>query len=364
MTAILRVDPRSPEPEKIARAAEVLRAGGLVAFPTETVYGLGADALSAVAVRRIFEVKGRPANDPIIVHISREGELEVVAGEVPPEARELIRRFWPGPLTLVLPKSERVPSLVTAGLPTVGVRMPAHPVALALIARAGPVAAPSANLFGRPSPTRAEHVLQDLGGKIDLVLDGGPTEVGVESTVLDLSKPGRPRILRPGGVSREALEEVLGPVELAAAATTGAGVEVEGEGEGETPAEPLPSPGLLRRHYAPRAKLLLFDGPEALPKMVKLLEELSDRGERVGLLAPEEHLEEVAPAAAAAGALLRSLGSLADLEGMARGLFATLRALDQEGVSYILVLAPPRREGLGLAIFDRLYKAAGSVIMS
>jgi len=225
---------------------------------------------------------------------------------------------------------------------------------LALIARAGPIAAPSANLFGRPSPTRAEHVLQDLEGKIDLVLDGGPTEVGVESTVLDLTDPGRPRILRPGGVSREALEEVLGPVELAAKA--------RGKDEKE-PTEPLPSPGLLRRHYAPRAKLLLFDGPEALPKLVKHLEELSDRGERVGLLAPEEQLEELAPAAASAGALLRSLGSLADLEGMARGLFATLRALDQEGVGYILVLAPPR-EGLGLAIFDRLYKAAGSTIIS
>jgi len=347
MTTVLKVNPRSPEPEKIAQAAGVLRAGGLVAFPTETVYGLGADALSEAAVRRIFEVKGRPANDPIIVHISREGELELVAKEVPSEARELIRRFWPGPLTLVLPKSARVPSPVTAGLPTVGVRMPAHPVALALIARAGPIAAPSANLFGRPSPTRAEHVLQDLEGKIDLVLDGGPTEVGVESTVLDLTDPGTPRILRPGGVSREALERSLGAVALAATA------EEEG---------PLPSPGLLRRHYAPRARLLLFGGADqdrAAAQLRETLHRLVAGGKSVGVLVPEEFL----PLFRDEPALLRALGALRDLEAMARGLFAALRELDRAGVTHILALAPPR-EGLGLAVFDRLLKAAGGELLT
>ena len=365
MTHVLRVDPHSPEPEKISQAAEVIRSGGLVAFPTETVYGLGADALSTEAVRRIFEAKGRPLRDPIIVHISREEELELVAREVPLEAEGLIRRFWPGPLTLVLPKSERVPSLVTAGLPTVGVRMPVHRVARALIARAGPIAAPSANLFGRPSPTRAEHVLQDLEGRIELLLDGGPTTVGVESTVLDLTSSGPPRILRPGGVSREALEEVLGEVKLAAMTMTmtvaDSEADEEEEEEGEEELRPLPSPGMMKRHYAPRARLFLFNGAEALPKMRELLDELVGKGERVGLLVPQEHLDRFDPLPA--GAVLRNLGSLADLEGMAKALFASLREIDGEEVSSILVLAPPR-EGLGLAIFDRLYKAAGSRVIS
>jgi L-threonylcarbamoyladenylate synthase len=265
-TAVFAIDPNAPDPAVLARAAAVLRAGGLVAFPTETVYGLGANALDAAAVGRIFAAKGRPANNPLIVHVADEVGARQVAADWPPSAARLAGRFWPGPLTLVLPKAAAVPDAVTAAGPTVAVRVPAHPVALALLRAAGiPVAAPSANRSTQLSPTRAEHVLRGLDGRIDLVLDGGPTPGGIESTVLDLTAV-PPRLLRPGLVPPTALEAVIGPVARAAPVA-------------EPGAAPLPSPGLMPRHYAPRKPLECVEG-DALSRV----RELAATGERVGWL--------------------------------------------------------------------------------
>lgn len=330
----------------IAQAAAILRDGGLVAFPTETVYGLGADALDAEAVRSIFIAKGRPANDPLIVHVASESALaEVVAG-IPPAALTLIKRFWPGPLTLVLPRAACVPQIVTAGGETVAVRMPAHPVALALLQAFGtPIAAPSANRFGHVSPTLAEHVLADLDGAIDLILDGGPTNIGVESTVLTLlTDP--PTILRPGGVSREALIAVLGEVHVLDRPLL--------------PTEIAPAPGTLFQHYAPRAKLTLYQGTRqaTLQAMREAAINLHAQGLRVGLLLAEEDLAGFADLPAT----LQSAGSQQAPAEIARQLFAALRALDQNGVQVILA-RDFGAAGLGLAIRDRLTRAAGGDVI-
>src|SRR6266511_1173404 len=230
--------------DAVRRAAEVIRAGGLVAFPTETVYGLGADALSAAAVTRIFEAKERPRGNPLIVHLADLSALEEVVARVPARVEDMARRFWPGPLTLVLPRAPAVPLVTTGGLETVAVRVPAHPVAQALLhAASRPIAAPSANRSGRPSPTRAEHVREDLDGRIEIILDGGPTPVGVESTVLDMtSEP--PTLLRPGGVTLEELTDCLGEV------------GVLGSDDEEAAGR---SPGLRYRHYAPRAQVIIVE---------------------------------------------------------------------------------------------------------
>jgi L-threonylcarbamoyladenylate synthase len=344
-TQVLVVRPTDPEPELIAQAAAVIRRGGLVAFPTETVYGLGADALSADAVARIFAAKGRPPHDPIIVHVADPAALTRVAREVPEVARRLAERFWPGPLTLVLPRAEAVPPIVTAGRDTVAVRCPDHPVALALIrAAATPIAAPSANRFGHTSPTTAQHVLDDLGGRIDLVLDAGPTPIGVESTVLDLTRD-VPTILRPGGLPREALEEVLGPVAVLERAPASE--------------EGLPSPGLLPRHYAPRAGLHLFTGPPeaVLGAMRREAEAQVAAGRRVGLLVANED----AAAFADLDLVVEAVGPAGDLEVVARRLFGALRALDARRVEVILARDFGAR-GLGLAIRDRLRRAADRVV--
>src|SRR5262249_19767115 len=247
-TEVLPVDPRHPDPAVIERAAELLRRGEVVAFPTETVYGLGANALDEAAVRRVFEAKGRPANNPLIVHVTHAEQAVGLTGDWPEAAAKLAARFWPGPLTLVLPRSPRVPDVVTAGGPTVAVRMPAHPVAFGLIRAAGvPLAAPSANRSGELSPTRAEHVLVSLGGRIPLILDGGPTTGGIESTVVDVT--GTPvRLLRPGLVSVADLERIVGPLAVPSPLDTS-----------ETA---LPSPGMLSRHYAPRTPVTLVDEGE------------------------------------------------------------------------------------------------------
>lgn len=344
MTRILNIDAHRPDPRFIAKAAAVLRAGGLVAFPTETVYGLGADGLNPAAVARIFEAKERPPTDPLILHIAEPEALASLVLEVPQAARELANRFWPGPLTLVLPKRPVVPDIVTAGLPTVAVRMPAHPVALALIRAAGtPVAAPSANRFGHTSPTTAQHVLEDLGGRIDLILDAGPTPVGVESTVLDLTGP-LPTILRPGGLPREAIEAVVGPVAVRVPAQAG----------------PMPSPGMFPKHYAPRAEMVFLQGPAAWTRttMRELVARYVAEGHRVGVLIAEEDQE------ALAGLPVESvvLGPEDDLEGIARRLYEGLRELDGRGLSLILARDFGER-GLGLAIRDRLTRAAGGRVI-
>lgn len=342
-TEVLSVDRETPDPAAIARAAEVLRAGGLVAFPTETVYGLGANALDARAVRRVFEAKGRPPEDPLIVHLARAEDLDRVVRQVPALARRLAEAFWPGPLTLVLPKRPSVPPEVTAGLPTVAVRVPAHPVALALIRAADvPVAAPSANRFGRASPTSAEHVLDDLEGRVDLVLDAGPTTVGVESTVLDLTR-GTPTILRPGGVAREAIEGIAGPVVVADLTLGSAGA---------------PSPGLSASHYAVAPDLVVVECPTAaatapvLARLAELAREEAQHARRVGvLLAAEDAI------GLPADVEVRRIGSTEDLAAVARGLFAAMRELEALGVDVILARTFGL-EGLGLAIRDRLRRAA------
>jgi len=324
----------------MARAVALLRAGGTVAFPTETVYGLGANALDPAAVAKIFAAKDRPGWDPLIVHVEGHEMLARVVA-LPPALRRpaeaLMRSFWPGPLTLLLPRTAEVPDAVTAGRPLVGVRTPAHPVARELIRRAGvPVAAPSANLFGRPSPTTVAHVLTDLDGRIDAVLDGGPANVGVESTVLDL---GARAIYRPGAVTAAMISRVIGEevrvVGVAEAAEGGPGPEA------------LPSPGMGMRHYAPRARLVLVNG------QTELLEEIARHpGAEVGVMMPDGW------GFGAAGIQFR-WGPWEDAETLARLLYFGLRMLDERGVK-VIVCPVPAMGGLGEALRDRLEKAARS----
>ncbi len=331
-TEILTVDPASPDAAAIARAAACLRDGGLVAFPTETVYGLGAHALDRAAVARIFEAKGRPAADPLIVHVASFDQVCSLVTHVPVAAQTLAVRFWPGALTLVLRRSAAVPASVTAGLDTVAVRVPSHPVARALLEAVGlPIAAPSANLFSRPSPTRASHVLDDLEGRVDIILDGGPTDIGLESTVLDLAGE-VPIVLRPGAVTLEELRTVL------------AHVRVRDEAGSLAHPVALPSPGLLPKHYSPRAVLTVYEG------------DASSVGKR---------LQADAAAARAAG---RNVGVLdfgpdPDLAAVASRLFAALRELDATGVDVILARGIQTQDGLGLAIQDRLRRAAAGRIV-
>lgn len=326
----------------LERAAAILRSGGLVALPTETVYGLGANALDKAAVERIFAAKSRPAWDPVIVHVATMAMLDRLVEEIPAAARKLMEAFWPGPLTLLLKRTRAVPDVVTAGRPLVGVRMPSHPVALELIRRAGvPVAAPSANRFGHVSPTTAEHVLEDLDGRIDAVLDAGPTERGVESTVLDpLTSP--LTIYRPGAVTAEQIAEIAGPVELFR----------NTEQLRETPAEALPSPGVGLKHYAPRARLVLVEGPD-MNLCARIAEAAgAERSERLGVMLPEGIM---APPEIKS-AQIYSWGRWAAPETLAHGLYAGLRALDAAGCTVILCPLPSA-EGIGEAIRDRLLKA-------
>ena len=321
------------QPSEIEQAAKILREGGTVAFPTETVYGLGANALDEAAVAKIFAAKARPAWDPLIVHVSDQEMLASVAIATP-QAEKLIQHFWPAPLTLLLPRTPKVPDAITAGRSLIGVRMPSHPLALALIRAAGvPIAAPSANRFGHTSPTTADHVLEDLDGRIDAVLDGGPTTVGVESTVLDPNQSPM-LIYRPGAITPEMIEHVAGPVRIFQPIAA----------PQENPAS-LPSPGVGIRHYAPRAKLILVTSEEELHKQEEQL-----AGEKIGVLLPQgwtaKPSTEVFPWA-----------SWNDGEVLAQRLFAGLRDLDTRGVTTILCPLP-EASGVGLAIRDRLEKAA------
>lgn len=348
MTELITVDPASPDPRAIARAAERLRAGGLVAFPTETVYGLGVHALDRDAVRRLFEAKGRPATDPLIVHVASIADLEPLVLRVPPEARRLAVRFWPGPLTLVLPRSPIVPDEVTAGLATVAVRIPAHPVARALLDEVGlPIAAPSANLFSRPSPTLATHVLDDLDGRIDIILDAGPTTVGLESTVLDLSCE-VPTILRPGAVTADMLRVVLPRIEVG--------------GHTRDDASAMPSPGLLAKHYSPRAPLTLYEGEAAavVERMAADIRLAVAGGRTVGVIAADEDVF-----GETEGPPLRviRIGPPHELQVVASRLYAALRELDAAAVDVILARQFPSHSGLGLAVQDRLRRAAGGRII-
>jgi L-threonylcarbamoyladenylate synthase len=340
--------------QSIDRAAEILRGGGTVAFPTETVYGLGAHALDPEAVGKIFAAKQRPAWDPLIVHIGDRAMLERVARDVPENAERLMDVFWPGPLTLLLPKRAEVPDAVTAGLPRVGLRMPAHPVAQALLRTAAiPVAAPSANTFGRTSPTRADHVAEDLDGRIDAILDGGETTHGVESTVADVRDEGCV-IFRPGVVTLEQVRAVCrGTVTLRdadAAEETGADANT-----GPDAIAGAVSPGMALRHYAPRARLVLIDGDGEVQKAAfgEAARECEETGESLGLMLPDAFQLAVI----GRRARVYRWGSWADEEELAQRLYAGLRWLDATGVATILCPVPSGK-GLAVAIRDRLLKAA------
>ena len=337
-----RVNPAAPDQDIIQAAAEMIRRGRLVAFPTETVYGLGANAWDDSAVSKIFRAKGRPSNDPIIVHIAQPGQLAEIAAEIPGIASTLSRRFWPGALTLILKKQARIPANVTAGLDTVAVRMPDHPVALALLrASAVPIAAPSANQFSRPSPTTARHVIDDLQGHVDMILDGGSASIGVESTIVSLVED-VPRVLRPGGVSLEALRQIT-PEAVYRAPYLAEDVAA------------APSPGTLLKHYSPTAEVILFRG-EHDGAVFDAMRGIIAASDRVGVMALD------ADAARFAGLDVKIASLGATVDEAALRLFSALRALDKQGLDLILVRAPEPR-GLGLAVWDRLLRAAvGQVV--
>jgi L-threonylcarbamoyladenylate synthase len=354
ITKVLKVDRVRPDPDVIDEAAAALRAGKLVAFPTETVYGLGANAQDESAVARVFAAKERPATDPLIVHIAHIGQLASYASAIPPGARLLGLSFWAGPLTLILPKRPTIPDAVTAGLPSVAIRVPVHRVARALVEMAGvPIAAPSANRFSRPSPTTAEHVLADLDGRVDLILDAGPTDIGLESTIVDFTvEP--PVVRRHGGVPLERIREVLPEVESAS-------------GHGTVEAAQV-APGQLLRHYAPHAPLTLYVGDidRVIDRLGKDARSLVSSGRRVGVLAPEEDLSALAPTLAAQAAsgkvLTRPYGARSDPDRSAKVFFSALRSIDLEDVDVILATSP-HPEGLGRAIRDRLERAAEGKII-
>lgn len=346
MTRVFMINPEQPEPVVLRIAADALRRGELVAFPTETVYGLGANALDAEAVARIFQAKGRPANDPIIVHIYDLAQLYLIAQRPPAIALQLAQHFWPGALTFVLQRRPLIPANVSAGLETLAVRMPSGVIIRALLKAAQiPIAAPSANTFSRPSATTAAHVLEDLDGRIDFVLDGGAAEMGLESTVLDLTGD-VPTVLRPGAITLEDLRAVIPNV-----AHKQSMVDSD---------EAASAPGMQIKHYSPRARLMLYQGEReiVLAKMLADARHLQIEGKRVGVLATAEDGETFV----ASAMVVQELGEAVDLEGIGARLFAALRALDAGAVDVILVRAPAR-EGLGEAIYDRLLRAAEGKII-
>lgn len=326
---------------QILQAAQVLQNNELVAFPTETVYGLGANALSDSAVEKIYQAKGRPSDNPLIVHIATKEQLADLVKEIPKMAHQLMEQFWPGPLTLIMEKKDGISKYVTAGLETVAVRMPNHPVALELIkASKLPIAAPSANISGRPSPTTAQHVKEDLMGRIAGIVDSGPTGVGLESTVLDCTSE-VPVILRPGGVTKEQLEAVIGPVHI---------------DRGLTEVKVAPkSPGMKYTHYAPKAPLYVVNGSGDF--LQKLVNEASQTGKRVGVLTTEEKLS------AYKADYIAICGSRGDLESVAKHLYDALRSFDDADVDIIYSEIFPTT-GIGQAVMNRLMKAAGHKVLS
>jgi L-threonylcarbamoyladenylate synthase len=357
----------------LSQAAEIIKSGGTVAFPTETVYGLGANALDEAAVSRIFEAKQRPSWDPLIVHVNNQEMLDRVAASIPPCARSLMDACWPGPLTMLVPRHPQLPAIVTAGRERVGVRMPAHPVALELLRRAAvPIAAPSANLFGHISPTTAAHVLADLDGRIDAVLDGGPTQHGLESTVVDTCET--PAVVyRPGIISLEQIAAVCGcarAFDRSAAPATQAGSEGPSPGPGldstisDDPSSPawadtISSPGMALRHYAPRARLVLIegDGQAQRSAFYRATAVARQDGERAGIMLPSEFERRAVMRIVPKSGLIFRWGHLSNAEELAQRLFAGLRQLDAAGATVIVCPLPPET-GVGIAIRDRLRRAA------
>ena len=352
-TKVIEIEsPQKPRDEELLEGARILREGGLVAFPTETVYGLGANALDEEAARKIYEAKGRPSDNPLIAHVSAMEEVYPLVSQVSEKAKKLMDAFWPGPMTLIFPKSDLVPYGTTGGLDTVAVRMPSDPVANRLIALAGvPVAAPSANTSGRPSPTTAQHVLQDMDGRIDMIIDGGPVGIGVESTIVDVSVE-TPTVLRPGAITMEMLEEVLGEVQIDPAIL------------GPVSADLRPkAPGMKYKHYAPKADLTLvepedgdMESPDSLERMTEKVRQLAEEklaeGFRVGIICTDESRQTYPKG------LVRSIGSRTRRETVAHNLYALLREFDDLKGDYIFSESFPEFH-LGQAIMNRLSKAAG-----
>lgn len=346
-TILINIDKDNIDIKKLKHAAEILRAGGTVTFPTETVYGLGANALDINAVKKIFEAKGRPSDNPLIIHISNYEDLNELVLEIPKNAEKIINEFWPGPLTLIFNKSSIVPEIITGGLNTVAIRMPAHPIAKLLIELAKvPVAAPSANLSGKPSPTKEKHVKDDLMGRVDAIVCGGDTAVGVESTVLDITSD-IPMILRPGGVTKEELERIIGRVEVDPAI------------EGTQKKHLIPkSPGMKYTHYSPNADVILLSGDleDIITGIEKIRKDKENNGYRVGIMATDETKDKYE------GGTVISLGSRSNLETVASNLFKVLREFDEKNTDVILA-ETFEEKGLGQAIMNRLIKAAGYNIL-
>lgn len=342
-TIMQTINPESFRDEELEEACRILQKGGLVAFPTETVYGLGGDAMRPEASAKIYAAKGRPSDNPLIVHIADMDALEDIAQSVPEAAVKLADHFWPGPLTMIFPKKEVVPKSTTGGLETVAVRMPSHPVARALIRESGVyIAAPSANTSGRPSPTKAEHVKEDLDGRIDMILDGGAVGIGLESTIVDLST-GVPTILRPGYITREMLEDVLGEVQVDPAILS----------QKMNPNIVAKAPGMKYRHYAPKGQMTIIEGEsgKVVDEINRLVKEKTDEGCSVAVIATEETKD------AYACANVRSVGSRATEGSIAAGLYDILREMDHIGAEYIYAESF-EKDTLGKAIMNRMLKAA------
>jgi L-threonylcarbamoyladenylate synthase len=352
-TKILRVDPKSFKDEDLAYAVKLLQDGEVVAFPTETVYGLGANALNADASKKIFVVKGRPPDNPLIVHVCSIEMLKSIVADVPENAKVLIEKFWPAPLTILFKTNGKVSDVVTCGQPTVAVRMPSHPVALRLIELCKlPIAAPSANLSGRPSPTTAEHVKMDLEGRIKCIIDSGQCSVGVESTVVDLNRD-PPLILRPGGITLEQLRPYIPTIEVY-------NKVIKEEDLLQTP----PTPGLKYKHYAPKAEVILFEGPveNMKPVLFTHIDSLLKQNKKVGLIHTHPDAIQI-PEAIAKSSLfvLKELGSESNPKAIAQGLFSVLRELDEQGVN-VIVMEGISEQHEGLAVMNRIRKAAAHII--
>ncbi len=345
-TIIKKMDERKLNNEVIETAGKILRNGGLVAFPTETVYGLGADALNEKAAEKIYEAKGRPSDNPLIIHITNMQDLEKIVDVIPDVAVKVAEKYWPGPLTMIFEKSDVVPYGTTGGLETVAVRMPDHEVARAVIdAGGGFIAAPSANTSGRPSPTKAQHVEEDLSGKIDMIVDGGAVEIGVESTILDMTVT-PPMILRPGAITREMLTELIGEVTVDKALISANSEEAP------------KAPGMKYRHYAPKADLSVVEGPMALviPAINQMASQRVSQGYKVGIIGTEETLDKYQYG------IVKSIGTREDESTIANHLYAILREFDTEEVDYIYSESFATG-GIGSAIMNRLLKAAGHSVI-
>ena len=343
-TKIIKVDGRMLHQDELQEAASILREGGLVAFPTETVYGLGANALDTEAAKKIYEAKGRPSDNPLIVHISEVSDIAVLAREIPEKAYQLAMVFWPGPLTIILKKKDTVPYGTTGGLDTVAIRLPANPIARSLIAASRVyVAAPSANLSGKPSPTKAEHVIKDMSGKVDMIIDGGMATLGLESTIIDLSG-NKPVILRPGCITKMMLENVIGPVEIDPAILS----------KNPDPELAPKAPGMKYRHYAPEGKLTIYEGDTLLviDAINRKAKDKLESGKCVGVIATDE------TKALYRYGTVKTIGSRKDEASIAAGLYAILREFDELHTEYIYTESFADNS-LGHAIMNRLLKAAG-----